>query len=235
MKKIIVLSLLTIMLTGCVKQADYDNLVKENAKLESKVESLEEENDELKDEIKKLKETPTPTTPDNDSNVETTDTDNKFTTDDTTDGVKLFSKIYNDSKTGEAISVSVTLKDDNSKLLSLTYLPSDFDSEYPSLYENKCAAFLGMAFNLKEGNQLSILIVDSYSYCSLMYMFNDGLSVLSSHDRDDTFHLNTSDGKVGDWLQEKFDSNEQPIETSSVIWMADTITQIQKDIKGIYP
>ena len=100
MKRLVVIALLSVLLTGCVKQEDYDALVKENAKLESKIESLEEENDELKDEIKKLKETPTPTTPDNDSNVETTDTGNKFTTDDTTDGVKLFSKIYDDSKNG---------------------------------------------------------------------------------------------------------------------------------------
>ena len=232
MKRLVVIALFSVLLTGCVKQADYDNLVKENAKLESKVESLEEENDELKDEIKKLKETPTAIN--NDNNTKVTDNDTFSTTNDNEiSGEELFSKQYKDAKTGESISVSIVL-DDNKKLLYLNYYASDFDLEYPSLYENKCAAFLGMAFNLKDEHCL-ITVVDSYSYCTLMFMYNDGLSVLSSKDRDGTMHLNTSDGTVGDWLQEKFDSNEQPIETSSVIWMADTITQIQKDIKGIYP
>ena len=47
MKRLVVLALLSVLLTGCVSQADYDELEKENAKLKKKIEKLEDEISEL--------------------------------------------------------------------------------------------------------------------------------------------------------------------------------------------
>lgn len=228
MKKIVVLSLLAVMLTGCVKQADYDDLVKQNAKLESKVESLEEENDELRSELTKLKETPSPTP----TIVETApDT----TTNTSSDNDTLFFNYYKDDKTEETILASVTLNNKNEKVLNLIYMPSEFDSDYPSLYENKCAGFIGIAHELKCDNNINITILDTFSYCGISLYYSGDTMYLSSNDRDGTHHSSFVDGTIGDWLQEILDNPSTIVETSPVLWMTDTYHQIQKDIKGIYP
>ena len=228
MKKIVVLSLLAVMLTGCVKQADYDDLVRQNAKLESKVESLEEENDELRAELTKLKETPSPTP----TIVETApDT----TTNTSSDNGTLFFNSYKDEKTGELILVGVSLNDDNVKSLNVIYNPSDFDLDYPSLYENKCASLIGLSHELKGTGNINITIVDSLSYCTVTISSTKDSMYITSYDRDGTYHDTFIDGTIGDWLQEKLDDPSTIVETSPVLWMTDTYHQIQKDIKGRYP
>lgn len=54
MKRLVILTLLAVLLTGCVKQEDYDALYKENAKLEKKIERLESDNSILKDKYNDL-------------------------------------------------------------------------------------------------------------------------------------------------------------------------------------
>lgn len=55
MKRLVILTLLAVLLTGCVKQEDYDALYKENTKLEKKVERLEADNAILESEYEDLK------------------------------------------------------------------------------------------------------------------------------------------------------------------------------------
>lgn len=47
MKRLVIIALMSVLLTGCVSQADYDELEKENAKLKKKIEKLEDEISEL--------------------------------------------------------------------------------------------------------------------------------------------------------------------------------------------
>lgn len=57
MKKLTIVALSAILLTGCVKQEDYDALCKVNAKLEKQIERLEADNDVLEDENAELRNT----------------------------------------------------------------------------------------------------------------------------------------------------------------------------------
>ena len=54
MKRLVVLALLSVLLTGCVKQADYDKLEKENEELKDEIDDLNDEIDDLKKEVKQL-------------------------------------------------------------------------------------------------------------------------------------------------------------------------------------
>ena len=50
MKKLVVIALFSVLLAGCVKQEDYDDLYKENVKLEKKIERLEADKSILENE-----------------------------------------------------------------------------------------------------------------------------------------------------------------------------------------
>lgn len=130
MKKIIVLSLLAVMLTGCVKQADYDDLVKKNAKLESKVEDLEEENDELRDEIKKLKEAPA-------TNVteETTETPkDTVDTGNVVNAIDVYNNTFTNSDSGSTISIHIYYVDGDFNIISSYTMPTE------SYFDDVCKA-----------------------------------------------------------------------------------------------
>lgn len=234
MKKIIVLSLLALVLTGCVKQEDYDELVKDNANLESKVERLEEENEELRNEIEELKISPTPTeTPVVETSIpEPIETIEMNLT--PSDGELLF-KSYESLETGDKIILSVEDEDDN-RSLSIMYLPSEYYSDDPGKYELKCASFLAYATALAENNNYHINIVDSYLYCYVTYSgMDDGTAFVTSSDRNGTTHINQIDGKIADWITEAIDKADQIETIDIIVWIYDVSTRIKKDIEGIYP
>lgn len=231
MKRLVVIALLSVLLTGCVKQEDYDALVKENAKLESKIEKLEEEIKDLETEAQNLKEQNTlssTTTQKNDDNT-------------------LFTKFYTDEKTNEMLGASVVLDSNGGKQLYLNYLPSSTDSEYPSLYEMKCFAFVGFAYDIVKSQDSQYIftvtnaVSEDYSYCNIdIYRLSDQM-LISTYDRDGTYHQKSSLSELmsnetgGDWIMEKLEDDFNVVETSSVLWLNDTCNQIKKDIEGIYP
>lgn len=241
MKKIIVLSLLAVMLTGCVKQADYDNLVRQNTKLESKIEDLEDDIDDLKDENNKLKEQNEQLQEENKelsdkmniSIEESTDIDIPTTTD--IQNETLFNKEYKNNNTGDRIWVIIDKKDGNN-CLNMSFFPSEADLNDPIMYESKCVAFFVFAYNLNANDYYNLLILDSNSYCSSAYISSgDKTPLITSYDRDETYHMSTLDGKIADWLEEGLDDSDRVAESSPAVWIYYTMQQIENDIKGIYP
>ena len=241
MKKIIVLSLLAVMLTGCVKQADYDNLVRQNTKLESKIEDLEDDIDDLKDENNKLKEQNEQLQEENKElsdkvNIaidETTEIDISDTTD--TQSNSLFSKTYKNKNTDDSIMALIDEKDGH-KYLTLLFSPSNNDLDDPIMYEAKCIAFLVFANQLNANDYYNFIIIDSNSYCSTTYMNQgDETPLITGHDRDDTYHVSNLDGTLPDWLKEGLDDSDRITQSTPAVWIYYTTQQIENDIEGIYP
>lgn len=152
MKKIIVLSLLTVILTGCVKQTDYDDLQKKYDKLQSKYEDLEEENDELRDEIKKLKEIPVVETAE--TTAETSDDTSKeltmpnvVTNPDGTMVVDVYNNTFTNPDSGSTISMLIYYTDDGMQYLSTYNMPQD--SYFKDNYKAEAASALYSLFILE--------------------------------------------------------------------------------------
>lgn len=246
MKRLVVIALFSVLLTGCVKQSDYDALVKEKEELEIQIDELQRyndgykhENEVLREEIKKL-ETENLKEQNNLSPSPTTTQEN--------DDKTLFSKFYQDEKTNEMLGATVSLDSDGNKQLIVSYLPSDMDAEYPPLYEMKCFAFVGFAYDIVKSQDsqyiftVTNVVSKEYSYCNIDIYRLSGQMVISTYDRDGTSHQKSSlselignDTGGGDWIMEKLEDDYNIVETSSVLWLNDTCNQIAKDIEGIYP
>lgn len=217
MKRLVVIALLSVLLTGCVKQEDYDALVKENAKLESKVEKLEEENDELRTELEKAKSadisavsaeiTPTPEASKN-----------------------LIMNPYENSETGDYIVAYIDNEEGN-EVVNLLYFPPENSNETSLMYEAKCLTFIVESAGCFDDYNFNFLVSDSHSYCTVTYSRkSDNELVMMSCDRDGTIHRSIIDDSVADWLKEDIDVYNDLPQTPSVIWIKNTIDQIYKDI-----
>lgn len=217
MKRLVVIALLSVLLTGCVKQEDYDALVKENAKLESKVEKLEEENDELRTELEKAKSADISTV-----SAEITPTPEA--------SKNLIMNPYENSETGDYIVAYIDSEEGN-KVVNLLYFPPENSNETSLMYEAKCITFLAESTGYFGDYNYNFLISDSHSYCTVTYSKkNDDELVMMSCDRDGTLHRSIIDDSVGDWLLEDIKTYNDLPQTPSVIWISETLDQINEDI-----
>lgn len=165
MKRLLPIALLSFLLTGCVKQADYDDLQSKYDKLEKKYEDLEEENDELRDEIKKLKEVPTvETTTDTPGNTsEELTMPNIVTNPDGTMTVDVYNNTFTNPDSGSTISMLIYYTDDGMQFLSSYDMPQD--SYFKDSYKAEAASALYSLFMLemgKSGTINSCSLTDEY-------------------------------------------------------------------------
>lgn len=230
MKRLVVIALLSVFLTGCVNQSDYDDLVKKNEKLEDKIDSLNDEIDSLEEKIDDL-------TNENKELKALKDTTNNSASPNTTkESDFMFSSRYEDNKTGNAITAYVSLTKDNHKKLNILFFPSMDDIKDTTTHEDNCSYFLmtALALCLKyETNYYDIEIIDTEAYCSISYDSNgDIIPSITSYDRDGTFHNSDIDHETADWFKSDDYTQFNP---SNMKWLSDTINQIEKDIEGIYP
>lgn len=229
MKRLVVIALLSVFLTGCVNQSDYDDLVKKNEKLEKKVDSLEEENDDLRAEIKELTEKPV------ESTVETTsDTIPKPYVDDKGNVMmEVYDKTFTNPESGSEITISVNYL--NGVIFVSNYkMPphSYFDNDYQA--EGAAGAYCGYI--------LAILDADN-SYTSGVCQSDEYYnSAIATADNDEGYIFVTSsrNGSVAiyenerDWyLEFAADMDNERYASSELTWIMDTFKTYTEDMQDI--
>lgn len=127
MKKLAVLALLSVLLTGCVSQADYDELEKENAKLKKKIEKLEDEISELESNQNSSK----PIQNNSKTNDTETTTPSRFFT------VENYFDQYTNDETGELITCSLYTDAQQNPMCIIDYSIPYKDNADISYYELK--------------------------------------------------------------------------------------------------
>lgn len=151
-----------------------------------------------------------------------------------TDDNVLFIQFYTDDVTQEKIGISVKVEDDNSKMLTMVYFPSDTDAEYPVLYEMKCYSIFGLMSVIGENREPYAISIqpqnNDYEYCKIVAGNNGDIAVIETYDRDGTKHSSSTDHKMADWI----DECGGVVETSSVIWMMNLVDTIDKDLENVY-
>lgn len=222
MKRLLLLALLSVVLTGCVKQEDYDALAKKNEKLQQKVEDLEEENDDLRAEIKQLKEKPTETiseaSPTPNSNSENT-------------LMELYNKTFTNPESQSSISFTVYYNNGEIQLMSDYQMPSH--SYFDTDYQAEASAGLYCAYILT--------MVETCSYTTATCNSNEYYnSIISTAANDDgyIFLTNSRNGNVAytkndrDWYEDYMANMTNDRYSSSELgWVSDTFTTFANEFE----
>lgn len=227
MKKIIVLSLLAVILTGCVKQADYDELQeeitelkKDNRNYKDEITSLKTENENLKSQLKEYENKLT--TPSE------TNTD-ILTVSVTIDDETICHNLFYDKDAG-TISYKLN-REENDKLNLTIYYDLNIDTDAPD-HELKNTIAVGCGIQkfqpyVEESKSLDTFNMFSYdhqfNYCNMMCIISPVMSVLSAYERD-----GTAVEKAPKWADEA--SSNTNMDFNSLKWIENTIDQIEKEI-----
>lgn len=219
MKRLFVLALLSVVLTGCVKQEDYDALAKKNEKLEKKVEDLEDENEDLKAEIEQLKEQPKQLK------------EQPIAVDQAIH--EVYNKTFTNPTSKSTISITMYLNNGDVQLMSSYQMPphSFFRSDYEA--EGAAALYCAYILTLLETNDFTSGMCESDEYYD---------SLISTAENDDGFIFVTSsrNGSVAyteqdrDWYTDYMsDMENDRYSSSELAWVSETFTSFENDLTNI--
>lgn len=229
MKILTILALLSVVLTGCVKQEDYDALAKKNEKLEQKVEDLEEENDNLRAEIKQLKETLN-------SVPAQTDTDTAKNTSDDTGIIELYNKTFTNEDSGSAIEILIYYVDGDDKVSAISSYTMPSPSYFNNQYEAEASSALYTSYMIEIAKYTQYFTAttktDEY-YSPILFTNNDNNTgyTFFSFTRNNTPAYSIDDC---DWYSEFYDNMNNPqYDCKETRWVIDVFNTIGKEMDDI--